>query len=115
MISADPKKPGSTRRLAVLFNNEGGSVPELRVTLSDGFEYRFIGPSWQLEVGHPLHPEYQSPAWAAHEVLVEAFCFEKPEHDIWRTLSEGEKEKLNGELWREVYDAIRLWADKEQA
>jgi hypothetical protein len=108
MISSDPKiqaQPRSTRRLAGLFNNEGGSVPEC-VAEIDGYAYRFIDPSWQPESGHPMHPEYQSPAWAAHEVLV----LEDGGANIWRTLTEAETEDLNGYLWPEVYKAIKEWA-----
>lgn len=119
MISSDPKKqapPRSTRRLAGLFNNEGGSVPECRAEIG-GNTYRFIDPSWQPESGHPMHPEYQSPAWAAHEVLVlipEVFRL-VPATDIvgleiWRTLTRFETEQLNGRLWPEVYKAIKQWA-----
>ena len=106
MISSDPKtEPGHTRQLAALFNNEGGSVPECRAEIG-GRDYRFIDPAWQPGKGHPMHPEYQSPAWAAHEVLV----LEDGGADIWRTLTEAEAEELNGALWEEVYEAIRQWA-----
>ncbi|MDI6797609.1 MAG: hypothetical protein QMD09_11715 [Desulfatibacillaceae bacterium] len=104
----------SMRRLAVLFGN-AGTVPECLATLSDKRTYRFIDPCWQPGSTNrsPLHPEYQSPAWCAHEVLVAVDEDSISGDSFWRTLLPDEQKALENELWPEVYEAVASWADKD--
>lgn len=123
MMAADPKIRAlelssnalarSMRRLAVLFGN-AGTVPECVATLSDKRTYRFIDPSWQPGSASrsPLHPEYRSPAWCAHEILVAIDEDSLSGDSFWRTLLPDEQKTLENELWPEVYEAVAGWADK---